>query len=104
MKINTASSTSTKQQAHRYKTDPYYTSPTHKRLRQEAYLRDGGKCTNCGKAVSLHTTKDNREFMAVGDHIIPREAGGKDDIHNYQTLCKPCHDSKSSSKDKKYYR
>ena len=25
------------------------------------------------------------------DHVIPRSAGGSDDVQNLQSLCKPCH-------------
>lgn len=102
MKIKTASSIKNNQ-AHRQKTDSYYTSSRHKSLRQEAYIRDNGNCVKCGKALALHTTKENRDRMAFADHRIPREAGGKDELDNYQTLCKKCHDGKSN-KDKKYYR
>ncbi|HDZ25092.1 hypothetical protein LCGC14_0359400 [marine sediment metagenome] len=45
--------------------------------------RDNNKCQNCGiqgtkKTVDAH-------------HIIPMKQGGKDEITNGKTLCKPCH-------------
>ncbi len=95
-------------QNHRKTADPYYTSRKHKNLRAQAYHRDKGVCKECErngkvKQLQLHTTKETRHMMAFGDHIIPREAGGKDELDNYQTLCKPCHDAKSNE-DKEYYR
>ena len=107
MKINTPSK-GTNNQAHRSKTDSYYTSRKHKSLREQAWRRANGMCEECArqgkmKPLLLHTTRENKERMAFGDHIVPREAGGKDELDNYQILRKPCHDKKSN-KDKQYYR
>lgn len=100
MKINR--SNRYKKQSHRVKTDSYYLSKKHKELREQAYLRDNGLCRKCGKMVELHTTKNKTNLMSFADHIIPRNAGGTDELNNYQTLCKSCHDAKSN-KDKKHY-
>lgn len=47
--------------------------------------RDGGRCQRCfdkagGASGSPH-------------HIIPRDEGGGDDLHNLLWLCHPCHDT-----------
>lgn len=129
MKINTPPRPPS--QVHRKKTDPYYTSKKHKGLREQAYLRDNGKCQVCGKMLSHKTPRDDNRLMAIADHVIPKElvdsstperirliatkAGvdpeliedvikyGPDIVDNYQTLCKHDHDVKSN-KDKEYYR
>ena len=101
MKINTISNP--KAQEHRKVTDSFYTSKKHKTLREQAFIRDKGECVKCHRPLNLHTTRETKEYMAFGDHIKPREAGGKDEISNYQTMCKPCHDSKSNE-DKQYYK
>ena len=101
MKINTLSKPNN--QDHRKATDSYYTSGQHKNLRTQAYIRDKGKCVVCGMALSLHTTREKLSLTAYADHITPREAGGKDELSNYQTMCKKHHDIKSNE-DKKYYK
>jgi hypothetical protein len=48
-------------------------------IRHAVYLRDGGKCRNCGA------------FEAVEiDHLTPYAQGGKHDIDNLRLLCRSC--------------
>lgn len=53
-------------------------------LRHMTFHRDGFQCVKCGKRGRLEC-----------DHIIPREAGGTDDLENLQTLCVRCHIKKT---------
>lgn len=50
-------------------------------LREATLRRDGYACTRCGA--------DDRTLQA--HHVIPRAAGGPDDLENLLTLCRPCH-------------
>jgi 5-methylcytosine-specific restriction protein A len=36
------------------------------------------------------------------DHIIPRRSGGSDAQENLEGVCKPCHSSKTASRDGGY--
>jgi superfamily II DNA or RNA helicase len=47
--------------------------------------RDGWKCLCCGAA--------DKKFLEV-DHIVPVHQGGKNEMENLQTLCKPCNGDK----------
>jgi 5-methylcytosine-specific restriction endonuclease McrA len=57
-------------------------APTHKEL---IYKRDGYKCLACGK----------KKVLTI-DHIIPLSLGGKNEIDNYQTLCRKCNMAKGN--------
>jgi hypothetical protein len=46
---------------------------------RQVWLRDRGKCSNCG------TTR----FLEV-DHILPRALGGDDKLENLRLLCRSC--------------
>ncbi|MBC8229235.1 HNH endonuclease, partial [bacterium] len=50
-------------------------------LRIATLMRDGYKCTQCGK----------KNMRLDAHHIIWKEHGGKDTIQNLITLCKSCH-------------
>ncbi|WP_117363768.1 HNH endonuclease [Natrarchaeobaculum sulfurireducens] len=50
-------------------------------LRRQTLRRDGYACQRCGA--------DDRTLQA--HHVIPRAAGGPDDLENLVTLCRPCH-------------
>lgn len=54
-------------------------------IRTTVWLRDGGKCKNCGSQEEL-------EF----DHIIPVSKGGNNTENNIEILCKKCNRSKSA--------
>ena len=62
-------------------------------VRQRAYERDGGICVYCGVMV----TKDvGKPTSHQGDHIIPKDAGGSDELHNVVTSCFRCNRNKSN--------
>ena len=53
-----------------------------KRDRHMVYLKYGGKCAYCGRALSY-------EEMQV-DHIVPKRNNGKNNISNYNPSCRRC--------------
>jgi len=55
----------------------------------QVLARDNWTCLFCGR-----TAKDGVSLEV--DHIIPRSKGGKDEMKNYQTLCKKCNIGKSN--------
>jgi 5-methylcytosine-specific restriction protein A len=56
-----------------------------RRQRRRALVRDRHRCAVCGDpAVEV-------------DHIIPRSAGGTDDLDNLRAVCRPCHRVKSEA-------
>ncbi len=60
-------------------------------IRWQVFKRDNWRCVSCGvKAVESDTV-----ILHV-DHILPRLKGGRDEIHNYQTLCYKCNIGKSN--------
>ena len=54
-------------------------------VKQLVWMRDGGRCRNCGAQTEL-------QF----DHIIPVAMGGSSDQANLQILCGPCNRRKSA--------
>lgn len=57
-------------------------------VRYEVLKRAGGRCELCGIA--------HEERALEVDHIIPRKAGGPDDLANYQALCWKCNAKKGA--------
>jgi len=57
-------------------------------LRYQVILRDRGRCRLCG------ATADEAELVV--DHLHPVSKGGKNDIENLRTLCKPCNSGKGA--------
>lgn len=53
-------------------------------LRLKVLERDGHLCGYCGGEAT------------EADHIIPKSAGGKDDLANLVGACKPCNSRKGS--------
>lgn len=49
------------------------------------YDRDGRKCLKCSAT----------NWLTI-DHVVPLSLGGKNDIGNYQTLCKQCNSEKAA--------
>ncbi len=61
-----------------------------KALRFEVLTRDGYRCRYCGadaSATTLHM-----------DHVLPRAAGGRDDLANLVTACIECNYGKADRK------
>lgn len=58
------------------------------RVRFEVFKRDSFTCQYCGKHPP--------DVLLEVDHIVPRAAGGTDDITNLTTACKECNGGKSS--------
>lgn len=52
-------------------------------MRRRVLERDGHTCAYCGNEAT------------EADHIIPRAAGGKDEMSNLVAACKPCNGLKS---------
>ena len=102
MKINNSKPT----YDHREKTDSFYNSRKWKSLKDKVWSRDEFTCQICKEKGKLHFlqrgTKDIR-FQGTVDHIVPRNAGGSDELDNLRLIGSSCH-AKKSNKDKKYYR
>lgn len=56
-------------------------------LRTLVWLRDGGRCCECGV--------DDRRLMQL-DHIVPWSAGGEDVATNLRVMCGPCNEARSN--------
>lgn len=52
--------------------------------------RDGGRCVYCG------LTREESPYPLELDHIVPREHGGDDSLHNLVTACKSCNSARQS--------
>ncbi len=61
-------------------------------LRQFILLRDGMRCTDCGRTALLAKVK-----RLEVDHVIAVVAGGTDHPNNLRTKCGLCHYTKSAS-------
>lgn len=59
------------------------------KLRQQVFERDEFCCVECGSRKRLNA-----------DHIVPERHGGKAELDNLQTLCKPCNSEKGSKLQK----
>jgi hypothetical protein len=58
---------------------PEKPDPIPPEVRMTVFIRDGGRCVQCGQAASL-------EY----DHLIPRSLGGAATEANIRLLCTPC--------------
>lgn len=58
------------------------------KMKREAYERQNGICTKCGKHFEIEEME--------GDHIKPWVEGGKTNAENCQMLCKSCNRSKGA--------
>ena len=45
---------------------------------------------------NMYGIKDGKEILFTKDHIISRTKGGRDDVSNYQTMCKICNEKKGN--------
>ncbi|WP_027817080.1 HNH endonuclease [Paraburkholderia bannensis] len=58
------------------------------RLRERILARDCGLCQTCKSAGRV-------TIATEVDHIVPKARGGTDDDSNLQSICHPCHASKT---------
>lgn len=69
-----------------------YSGSAWKRLRQDVFKRDQGKCVLCKKELILNSRKHDRAPNKANiHHINPRTSGGEDTEENLVTLCTKCH-------------
>jgi len=61
--------------------------------RKRIWLRDGGRCVDCGRVVDIAPGAGQMEI----DHATPLWAGGRDDDANRVTRCTDCHASKTAA-------
>jgi len=66
------------------------------RLRFSVFLRDGFRCTACGKSPVTHPGVELH-----CDHIIPWSKGGKTNMDNLKTLCSDCNLGKGNMTETK---
>ena len=59
------------------------------------YKKYHGICQICGTEISY-------EEMTI-DHIIPLDAGGKNELANYQCTCRVCNSMKGTMMQDEYY-
>lgn len=80
--------------------------------RYQLFALKGVACVSCGVKGSffakeklkdetvyhfnLYSIKDGIEILMTKDHIIPKSLGGKDNLSNYQTMCKICNEKKGN--------
>lgn len=58
------------------------------RMRFEVFKRDRFTCSYCGRTPP--------EVLLEADHIIPKAAGGSDDLANLTTACATCNRGKAA--------
>lgn len=59
--------------------------------------RDGRQCQHCNRRVRIVKLKAGErqpKDMATEDHVIPRSAGGSDDLANLLLACFPCNNDR----------
>lgn len=82
----------------------YYLSPQHLAHRKAffglVWNKNKGKSGGYVKTKNLFCVCCADDGLVVEatvmDHVIPRNKGGADHVHNYQALCGRCHDAKSA--------
>lgn len=45
---------------------------------------------------NLYCIENRKAILMTKDHIIPKSKGGKNHLHNYQTMCQFCNSKKSN--------
>lgn len=53
----------------------------------ELFLRQDGKCPECGQKLQ---TKGHEPVEFTDEHMLPRWAGGSEDLGNRGLVCRPC--------------
>jgi 5-methylcytosine-specific restriction endonuclease McrA len=83
--VESAPSRSDESATHSARSTARKRSHIRKRIRQKVWIRDGGRCVDCGSTRNL-------EY----DHIIPHSKGGADTVPNLQLLCIRCNRKKGA--------
>jgi len=60
--------------------------PLTRKQRAELFLRQDGRCPNCGQKLEI---KGNRP-VCVDEHLEPLWRGGSNDLANRELWCVPC--------------
>lgn len=68
--------------------DRFYDSTMWRELRKRCLDRDGWRCT----VPDCKTPCRGFGGRLIADHIVPRRAGGKDELGNLKTVCNACHE------------
>lgn len=63
-------------------------------VQQKIWAADGFKCFYCCRLMG--------EVLMTIDHFYPLELGGKNDVSNYLSCCKPCNKDKGSEDPKNF--
>lgn len=63
-------------------------------VQQKVWAADGFKCMYCGRKMG--------EVLMTIDHFIPLELGGKNNVTNFVSACKPCNKDKGSQDTEKW--
>lgn len=50
-----------------------------------------------GPHFNLYAVKDGKRILITKDHIVPKSAGGKNTLDNFQTMCFPCNHLKGAN-------
>lgn len=68
--------------------------------REAVWAMTNGKCTYCGCQLSRTWAEGRSDEMSVSalyiEHVVPRSAGGPDNLANYVPSCHGCNTSKGS--------
>ena len=79
----------------RQRTRPYNDSPLRQEDREYVSVRDGWRCTFCGRRVSRRT----RHI----DHSVSRANGGTNHLNNLRLACSECNLSKGPLNAKQFW-
>jgi hypothetical protein len=63
-------------------------------VQQKIWAADRFQCMYCGRKMG--------DVLMTVDHFIPLELGGKNDVTNYLSSCKPCNKAKGSRDPKEF--
>jgi len=73
-----------------------------KKLRSEIYLKQGGLCYYCKKAMNPKAYYGRCESAPTLDHVIPVSLGGNNELENLVVSCKACNIDKGSLTVREY--
>lgn len=75
-----------------------------RQIKEQLYEAQDGRCANriCRRRMNLHIPL--RPESAELDHIKARSRKGKDELSNYQLLCRACNGSKGNRQSEAFER